>query len=262
MSDPLFQIIFRGKLLSGFTLEQARANLAQLFRTDESRIGTLLAQPKWVIKAGVSKEMAQKIQEAMRNAGLMVAVMVDEAASAALAAPAPSTSAALAAPATSAALAAPSTSAALAAQPTSISAAPPVAATAPSGVAAPAIAPVAAQPAQAATIKIASVTPINAVIDTPSADAPLAIKPKVAAFEPDLSSFSLAAVGAVIDASGPKKAQRSFAVEQFSLANTGAPLVEKKPVVAKPIDTSGLSLVAAEIPKEPKLTALHRELGG
>lgn len=218
MSDPLFQIIFRGKLLSGFTLEQARANLAQLFRTDESRIGTLLAQPKWVIKAGVSKEMAQKIQEAMRNAGLMVAVMVDE-----------------------------------------VTAAAPVAA---SAVAAPVIAPVAVPPAQTATVKVASVTPINAVIDTPSADAPLAIKPKVAAFEPDLSSFSLAAVGAVIDSSGPKKAERSFAVEQFSLANTGAPLVEKKPVAAKPIDTSGLSLVAAEIPKEPKLTALHRELGG
>ena len=225
MSDQLFQIIFRGKLLSGFTLEQARANLAQLFRTDESRIGTLLAQPKWVIKAGVSKEMAQKIQEAMRNAGLMVAVMVDEAASAAA----------------------------------STSAVAPAAATAVSAVAAP-VAPV--QPAQAATVKMAPVAPINAVIDTPSADAPLAIKPKVAAFEPDLSSFSLAAVGAVIDASGPKKAERSFAVEQFSLANTGAPLVEKKPVVAKPIDTSGLSLVAAEIPKEPKLTALHRELGG
>ena len=220
MSDPLFQIIFRGKLLSGFTLEQARANLAQLFRTDESRIGALLAQPKWVIKAGVSKEMAQKIQEAMRNAGLMVAVMVDEAASAAPPAP--------------------------------------VAATAASAVAAP----IAAQPAQAATVKSTPVTSINAVIDTPSADAPLAIKPKVAAFEPDLSSFSLAAVGAVIDSSGPKKAERSFAVEQFSLASPGVQLIEKKPVAAKPIDTSGLSLVAAEIPKEPKLTALHRELGG
>ncbi len=218
MSDPLFQIIFRGKLLSGFTLEQARANLAQLFRTDESRIGTLLAQPKWVIKAGVSKEMAQKIQEAMRNAGLMVAVMVDE-----------------------------------------VTAAAPVAA---SAVAAPVIAPVAVPPAQTATVKVASVTPINAVIDTPSADAPLASKPKVAAFEPDLSSFSLAAVGAVIDSSGPKKAERSFAVEQFSLASPGVQLIEKKPVAAKPIDTSGLSLVAAEIPKEPKLTALHRELGG
>ena len=228
MSDPLFQIIFRGKLLSGFTLEQARANLAQLFRTDEARIGTMLAQPKWVIKAGVSKETAQKIQEALRNAGLMVAVMIDDAASAALAAGSSATSAA-----------------------------PPVA-TAPA-VAAP-VAPV--QPAQAATVKMASVAPINAVIDAPSADAPLAVKPKVAAFEPDLSSFSLAAVGAIIDSSGPKKAERSFALEQFSLASPGAQLIEKKPIAAKPIDTSGLSLVAAEIPKGQKLTALHRELGG
>ena len=228
MSDPLFQIIFRGKLLSGFTLEQARANLAQLFRTDEARIGTLLAQPKWVIKAGVSKETAQKIQEALRNAGLMVAVMLDDAASTTLTARSSTTSAA-----------------------------PPVA-TAPA-VAAP-VAPV--QPAQAATVKMAPVAPINAVIDTPSADAPLAIKPKVAAFEPDLSTFSLAALGAIMDSSGPKKAERSFALEQFSLASLGVQLIEKKPVAAKPIDTSGLSLVVADIPKVPKLTALHRELGG
>ncbi len=224
MSDQLFQIIFRGKLLSGFTLDQARANLAQLFRTDEARIGTMLAQPKWVIKAGVSKEMAQKIQDAMRNAGLMVAVMVDESASAAVP---------------------------IASVPTSVPTAVPVPVPA-----------VALQPVQAASVKIASVTPLDAVVDTPSADAPLATKPKVAAFEPDLSIFSLAALGAIIDSSGPKKAERSFALEQFSLANPGAQLVENKPVAAKPIDTSGLSLVAAEIPKAIKLTALHRELGG
>jgi hypothetical protein len=230
MSDQLFQIIFRGKLLSGFTMEQARANLAQLFRTDETRIDTMLAQPKWVIKAGVAKETAQKIQEAMRNAGLMVAIMADESASALANAAAAPTNAATSAVA-------------------------PTPATTPT----PAIA---APPAQAATVKISPVTPVDAVIDTPSADAPLAVKPKVAAFEPDLSSFSLADVGAVMDASGPKKAERSFALEQFSLANVGAQLIEKKPVIAKAIDTDGLSLVAADIPKEPKLTALHREFEG
>ena len=226
MSDQLFQIIFRGKLLSGFTLEQARANLAQLFRTDEARIGAMLAQPKWVIKAGVNKETAQKIQEAMRNAGLMVAVMADESGAA----------------------------------PTAATAAPPATSAAPQPVVAP-------QPVQAATVKIApvmpvNIVPVNAVIDTPSDAAPLAVKPKVAAFEPDLSTFSLAEVGAIIDASGPKKAERNFDVAQFSLANPGVQLIDKKPVAAKPIDTSGLSLVAADIPKDPKLTALHREFEG
>ncbi len=227
MSEQLFQIIFRGKLLSGFTLDQARANLALLFRTDEARIGAMLAQPKWVIKSGVNKEMAQKIQEAMRNAGLMVAVMADDAAGS-IASTVASASAASA----------------------------PI--VAPVAQVAPVIA---APPIQTAAEKIAPPTPVNAVVDTPSADAPLAVKPKVAAFEPDLSSFSLAEVGAIIDPSGPKKAERSFAVEQFSLANPGAQLVDKKPIVVKPIDTSGLSLVAAEIPKESKTTALQRELG-
>ena len=232
MSEQLFQIIFRGKLLSGYTLDQARANLAQLFRTDEARIGTMLAQPKWVIKAGVNKETAQKIQEAMRNAGLMVAVMAEES------------SAVTSASAVS-------------------NAAPP----APSAATTVRAVPNAAQPVQAATVKITpvapvNVAPVNAVIDTPSDAAPLAVKPKVAAFEPDLSTFSLAEVGAIIDPSGPKKAERSFDLEQFSLANPGVQLIDKKPVAAKPIDTSGLSLVAADIPKDPKLTALHREFGG
>ena len=227
MSEQLFQIIFRGKLLSGFTLEQARANLAQLFRTDEARIGAMLAQPKWVIKSAVGKETAQKIQEAMRNAGLMVAVMADESAAAV-----PNVAAV------------------------------PSAAAIPSAAAAPSAVPaVAAQP-QAANVKITPITPVNAAIDIPSADAPLAVKPKVAAFEPDLSNFSLAELGAIIDPSGPKKAERSFALEQFSLANAGAQLIEKRPVAAKAIDTSGLSLVASDIPKEPKLTALQREFGG
>lgn len=221
MSDQLFQIIFRGKLLSGFTLEQARANLAQFFRTDEARIGSMLAQPKWVIKAGVSKEIAQKIQESMRNAGLMVAIMADEPAG----------------------TVAPSTV--------------PIAATTNPA----AVRVVAAQALQATPDKLAPIAPVNAVIDTPSADAPLAIKPKVAAFEPDLSNLSLAEVGAIIDPSGPKKVERSFALEQFSLANPGVQLIEKKPVVAKPIDTSGLSLVAADVPKDPKLTPLQREFG-
>lgn len=243
MSDQLFQIIFRGKLLSGFTLEQARANLAQLFRTDEARIGALLAQPKWVIKAGVAKETAQKIQEAMRNAGLMVAIMADESAGAA--------SNAAAAPTTNAA------TAAVAPTPTVA----PTPAVAPTPTVAPTSA-IAAPTAQAATVKIAPITPVDAAIDTPSAEAPLAVKPKVAAFEPDLSSFSLADVGAVMDASGPKKAERSFALEQFSLANVGAQLIEKRPVVAKAIDTGGLALVAADIPKESKLTALQREFEG
>ena len=223
MSDQLFQIIFRGKLLSGFTIEQVRANLAQLYRADEARIGAMLAQPKWVIKAGVTKETAQKIQEAMRNAGLMVAVMADE------------------------------------------SSATPIAPAAPNSAAAPgpASAPVTgAPPVQAATVTIAPINPVIAVIDTPSDEAPLAVKPKVAAFEPDLSTFSLAEVGAIIDPSGPKKAERNFAVAQFSLANPGVQLVEKKPIAAKPIDTSGLSLVAAEIPKDAKLTALQREFEG
>ena len=46
------------------------------------------------------------------------------------------------------------------------------------------------------------------------------------------------------------------------LADEGAGEDKVRPVAAKAIDTSGLSLVASDIPKEPKLTALQREFGG
>ncbi len=73
-----FQVIFRGKLLSGFSLETAANNIAALFKTDAARATTMLQQSKWVIKTGLSKESAQKYQDALRGAGMMVAIMQDD----------------------------------------------------------------------------------------------------------------------------------------------------------------------------------------
>ncbi len=207
MSDALFQIIFRGKLLSGVSIEQARSNLAQLFRTDEQRIGAMLAQPKWVIKNGITKETAQKFQEALRNAGLMVVVMAEETN--------------------------------------------PVEQATRQTSSAPVLAP-------SVAVIVAEATSTEA--QSPPADTPLAQAPKIAAFVADLSAFSLADVGAIMDASTPKKAERDFALDQFSLAAPGAQLIEKKPVNAKQIDTSAMALVPAVIPVKTKLSALQREM--
>lgn len=93
MTEPLYQIVFRGKILTGYTREQVRANLAQLFRTDPARIDALLDAPKTVLKTGISKEAATRYQEALRQAGIMVAMMAEvpitAAAEAATAAPPP-----------------------------------------------------------------------------------------------------------------------------------------------------------------------------
>lgn len=82
MTEPSYQIVFRGKILSGYTREQVRSNLAQLFRTDPTRIDTLLDAPKTVLKAGISKDAATRYQEALRQAGIMVAMMAEAPAAA------------------------------------------------------------------------------------------------------------------------------------------------------------------------------------
>lgn len=77
MTEPSYQIVFRGKILSGYTREQVRSNLAQLFRTDPARIDALLDAPKTVLKAGISKDAATRYQDALRQAGIMVAMMAE-----------------------------------------------------------------------------------------------------------------------------------------------------------------------------------------
>jgi hypothetical protein len=227
--QALFQVIFRGKLMSGFSSEAVCANLAAQFRIELSRAQSLIAQPKWVVKAGVSKEHAQKIQEVMRAAGLMVAVMSDDVAPAASVNAAPG-AVTQASPPTSPAVISP-------------------AVPAPRPVA-PASAPPAAAPA------VFSSAPLSAEL----AQTPLATRAATAEFAPDLSAFSLADVGAVMDKSGPKKADRSYDLSQFSLAAVGAQIVEKPIVQAKAIDTSAMALVPAELGKAERLAPLWRDL--
>lgn len=76
--EPTYQVIFRGKLLTGFTAETVSENVAKLFRTEPSRVAAMLKQSKLVLKTGINKATAQQYQEALRAAGMMVAVIADE----------------------------------------------------------------------------------------------------------------------------------------------------------------------------------------
>lgn len=75
MSEPTFQIVFRGKILGGFDREQVKSNLMRLFRSDGDRIEALLSAPKTVLKSGLARDAAARYQDALRQAGIMVAVM-------------------------------------------------------------------------------------------------------------------------------------------------------------------------------------------
>lgn len=219
MSEPRFQIVFRGKLLAGFELEQVRSNLAKLFRVDEGRIGAMLAQPKWVVKAGLDKAQAQRFQDALREAGMMVAVMNDLPAPASVGAATPPSSAN-------------STSTITPVAPVFTQAPPPIASAASSDE-----------------------------ITAATADTPLAIKPQVKAYEPDLSAFSLAPVGALIDQSTAKPQPREYDISNLTVAAPGAQLVEKKPVKTLEIDTSSMRVEAVESIAEKPRSALLREMG-
>lgn len=83
MNEPTFQIVFRGKILGGFDRDQVRANLSRMFKIDPSRVDMLLDAPKTVLKTGLGKDAAARYQEALRQAGIMVAVIGESSATSA-----------------------------------------------------------------------------------------------------------------------------------------------------------------------------------
>ena len=89
MAEPTFQIVFRGKILGGFDRAQVRANLAQMFRSEPARIDALLDAPKTVLKSGLTRDAANRYQEALRAAGIMVAVIGESTGAVSATAPAP-----------------------------------------------------------------------------------------------------------------------------------------------------------------------------
>lgn len=70
-----YDIVFRGKLASGFDREQAMANLARLFKSDAARVAPLFSGKRVTIKKGVDRETGDKYRSALRKAGLMVALV-------------------------------------------------------------------------------------------------------------------------------------------------------------------------------------------
>jgi hypothetical protein len=75
MTEPTFEIVFRGKLARDADPAMVRDKLIVMFRTDAARIDALLAAPKATLKRGLSKEQASVMQEALREAGLIVAMV-------------------------------------------------------------------------------------------------------------------------------------------------------------------------------------------
>lgn len=70
-----YDVIFRGRLASGFTEDVVCNNLTRLFRIDPQRAAALLRGKRVVLKKNLNKEQAEKYRSVLRKAGAVVAVV-------------------------------------------------------------------------------------------------------------------------------------------------------------------------------------------
>lgn len=69
-----FQIVFQGQVRPGYTLEQARTRLGQLFQAPERQLDILFSGTRVVIKQGLDEASAAKYREAIERAGALCLV--------------------------------------------------------------------------------------------------------------------------------------------------------------------------------------------
>src|SRR5690606_7678739 len=81
MNDPRFKIVFAGELMPGHALEQVRENIANLFKTDPSKIAHLFSGRPVEIKRDLDSSEADKYLGALQRAGAKVSKQEDLGAS-------------------------------------------------------------------------------------------------------------------------------------------------------------------------------------
>lgn len=69
-----FEIVFQGQVKPGYTLQQARARLGQLFQAPEQQLDVLFSGRRVVIKQGLDAASAAKYREAIERAGALCLV--------------------------------------------------------------------------------------------------------------------------------------------------------------------------------------------
>lgn len=69
MSDERFDIYFRGEILDGFFIDFVKADMARLFKTEESRLAPFFSGRPHPVKLKVDKATAAKYQKALTDIG-------------------------------------------------------------------------------------------------------------------------------------------------------------------------------------------------
>ncbi len=106
MADELFNVVFRGDIVSGHNLADVKARFAQLFKTDIAKVENFFAGRPVVLKANCDRATGDKFRTVLEQAGAIVEIR-PVAPPAAVPAPAAAIPPAAAAPAASAAAAKP-----------------------------------------------------------------------------------------------------------------------------------------------------------
>ena len=74
MSEPLYDIIFRGDIVLGHQLADVKIRLQQLFKTDAAKIDALFSGRPVPLKRNLNLQSAQKYRDALVHAGAQVEV--------------------------------------------------------------------------------------------------------------------------------------------------------------------------------------------
>lgn len=74
LSAPLFDVVFYGNILDGFSVEQVKASFAKLFKLSDEKVEQIFSTSRVVLKANVTEAVSEKFLQALKNAGAEVAV--------------------------------------------------------------------------------------------------------------------------------------------------------------------------------------------
>jgi uncharacterized membrane protein YjgN (DUF898 family) len=74
MTEPRYDVIYRGKILDGFQFETAKRNLVRMFSQSEEKAERILKSRRAVLKKNADESTARRFGAALKKAGLDVAL--------------------------------------------------------------------------------------------------------------------------------------------------------------------------------------------
>lgn len=72
MSEPRYDVFFRGDIVPGQRLQEVRDRLRQLFRIDDARLSALFSGRPMAIRRDLGVDEAERYRAALREAGALV----------------------------------------------------------------------------------------------------------------------------------------------------------------------------------------------